>query len=162
MNIPLEKLQYAFVKKPLVVGGMAMEYYGVRPSGKDIDLVVAGIDFIHLLQQYPTCVKNLWEDIGVCPFEFEIWKTINYDTYEFLSEGAIDEGDVLVISLEKLLYMKTLAKSKEKYANDMELLVKEILKRKNISYEEMKRSNESLLQKVGNVTVIEQSGPTNV
>lgn len=26
-----------FVKKPIVIGGMTMEYYGMRKSGADID-----------------------------------------------------------------------------------------------------------------------------
>lgn len=34
-----------FSNKPILVGGMAMEYYGLRKSGNDIDLVVSDEDY---------------------------------------------------------------------------------------------------------------------
>lgn len=159
MNISLEKLQHSFFKKPLVVGGVAMEYYGMRKAGKDIDLVVSREDFVLLLKKYPERVKDLWGDIGVCPFDFEIWNTINYDAYEYLCNGATDEGNVFVISLEKLLYMKALAMEKEKYARDTVLVVKEILKRKSPTYEVLKKANDQLFQNIENITFIEKTGP---
>ncbi len=30
-----------FSVKPILIGGMAMEYYGMRKSGADIDLIIA-------------------------------------------------------------------------------------------------------------------------
>ena len=36
MNIKLEKLDYKFKYKPLLIGGKAMEYYGLRKAGVDI------------------------------------------------------------------------------------------------------------------------------
>ena len=53
MHESLEKLNFNFSKKPLLVGGMAMEFYGLRKSGRDIDLVVAEEDVISLIKLYP-------------------------------------------------------------------------------------------------------------
>jgi len=44
--------------------------------------------------------------------------------------GAIEERSMLIISLDRLLFLKTLAIKKEKYYQDVFLLVDEILKRK--------------------------------
>src|SRR5215831_9230176 len=106
MNIELTKLQRTFSEKPLVIGGRAMEYYGLRKSGDDIDLVVPADDVAALIQRFPDRVKDLDGDLGVCPYEFEIWKTVCLFDYDSLRTGATDLGDALMISLEKLLFMK--------------------------------------------------------
>ncbi|MBN1680108.1 MAG: hypothetical protein JW966_07435 [Anaerolineae bacterium] len=130
MDIPLEKLAYQFQDRPLLVGGMAMEYYGLRKTGADIDLVISADDHARLKQQYPHHVKDLHGDIGICEFEFEIWNQICRCDYEELKTGAIEESSLLIISLEKLLFLKTLAIKHEKYYQDVLLLVDEILRRK--------------------------------
>jgi hypothetical protein len=130
MNIPVEKLAYQFQDKPLLIGGMAMEYYGLRKTGADIDLVISSRDHARLKQQYPHHVKDLHGDIGICEFEFEIWNQICRYNYEELKPGAIEEPSLLIILLEKLLFLKTLAIKHEKYYHDVLLLVDEILKRK--------------------------------
>lgn len=130
MDIPLKQLNYAFQDKPLVIGGMAMEYYGLRKSGADIDLVISARDHERLRQQYPDHVKDLYGDLGICEFDFEIWNQICRYDYEALREGAIEEPSLLVISLERLLFLKTLAIKEEKYYKDVLLIVDEILKRK--------------------------------
>jgi hypothetical protein len=130
MNIPLEELAYQFHDKPLLIGGMAMEYYGLRKAGADIDLVVSSVDHARLRHQYPHHIKDLYGDIGVCEFGFEIWNQICRYDYEELKIGAIEEVSLLIISLERLLFLKTLAIKQEKYYQDVLLLVDEILKRK--------------------------------
>jgi hypothetical protein len=130
MNVPLEKLAYQFLDKPLLIGGMAMEYYGLRRAGADIDLVISLRDHTNLKRLYPDHIKDLYGDIGICEFEFEIWNQICRYDYEELKEGVIEEAALLVISLERLLFLKTLAIKKEKYYQDVLLLVDEILKRK--------------------------------
>ena len=62
MHIPLEKLDYTFQRKPLLVGGKAMEYYGLRPSGADIDFIADPADVYNLIRRYPHRVKDLWGD----------------------------------------------------------------------------------------------------
>lgn len=160
MEIDLKKLHHTFSKKPLLVGGKAMEYYGLRKAGKDIDFIAPEKDIVALIKQYPNRVKDLWGDLGVCPFEFEIWKTICLFDYEYLKEDAIDAGEFLIISLEKLLFMKTLAIKKEKYLKDTELLVDEILKEKYKIYDKTAQNNKNLLKGITDIIYIEKTGPT--
>lgn len=129
MDISFEKLSYSFHDKPLLIGGKAMEYYGLRPVGADIDLVVSSIDHELLCKRYPGHIKDLYGDIGICEYGFEIWNQICRFNYDYLRQGAIEEEDILVISMEKLLFLKTLAIEHEKYHRDVLLLVKEILRR---------------------------------
>jgi hypothetical protein len=132
MNIPLEKLAFQFQDKPLLIGGMAMEYYGLRKAGADIDLVISARDHARLKQQYPDHIQDLYGDIGICEFGFEIWNQICRYAYEELRAGAIEEEALLIISLDRLLFLKTLAIKHEKYYRDVLLLVDEILKRKYV------------------------------
>ena len=131
MHIDLAKLNFTFSSPPLLIGGMAMQYYGLRPSGADIDFVITRADYARLAQQYPDNLKDLWGDLGVCVFEFEIWQSICLFDYDALSQGALDpiahcEAGYRVISLEKLLFLKALAMKIDKYHADLELIVKKI------------------------------------
>lgn len=128
MEISLTQLHYTFQTKPLLIGGKAMEYYDLRPAGADIDFVITDADYAALAQQYPDHRKDLWGDLGICVDEFEIWRTICRFDYAYLAVGALDVGDYLVIALDKLLFLKTLAmQQNEKYQRDVALLVKKIL-----------------------------------
>ncbi len=127
MKIDLAPLHYQFKSKPLLVGGKAKEYYGIRESGNDTDLIVTKDDYEALAKLYPKNLKDLWGDFGVCVFDFEIWKTICLFDYAYLSEKALEQDDYLIISLEKLLFLTALAMNKEKYHKDLELTVKKIL-----------------------------------
>jgi hypothetical protein len=127
MIIDMSKLDYSFQSKPLLIGGKAMEYYGLRQAGADIDFVITPQDYACLAQKYPDHLRDLWGDLGVCVYEFEIWKSICLFDYDFLSNAAVDAGDFLVISLERLLFLKALAMKIEKYHHDLELIVKKIL-----------------------------------
>jgi hypothetical protein len=159
MQIPLSKLHYSFQKKPLLVGGKAMEYYGLRQSGEDIDLIAGKEDVANLVRQYPGRVKDLWGDLGVCPFEFEIWKSICLFTYDDLCENAIDEGSYLVISLEKLLFMKALAMKVEKYFLDTQLIIQELLNKKYEAFGQVKAENMKFLSGIQGIVYIEKTGP---
>ena len=159
MDIPLEKLCYSFKKKPLLVGGLAMEYYGLRKSGKDIDLIVPEEDFTGLIKLYPNRMKDLWGDLGVCPFEFEIWKTISYLNYDELKTGAIETEKILIISLEKLLTMKTLAIKNEKCLKDVRLIVEKMLDKQSKQYNQINSHNSELIREVNGIVYIEKTGP---
>ena len=100
-----------------------MQYYGLRPSGADIDFVITPQDYERLAAQYPDHLKDLWGDLGVCVFEFEIWKSICLFGYDFLAQNAIELEEFRIISLEKLLFLKALAMKVEKYHHDLELIV---------------------------------------
>ncbi len=159
MDIPLKKLNYAFRKKPLLVGGKAMEYYGLRPAGADIDFIADKEDVYNLIKLYPDRVKDLWSDLGVCPFEFEIWKSICLFTYAELCEDAIDAGDFLVISLEKLFIMKAFAMEIEKYRADTQLILQELQKRQYQSFDQVKEENLAFTRELQGIVYIQKTGP---
>jgi hypothetical protein len=129
MDINIEKLEFSFISKPLLIGGKAMEYYGLRKAGADIDLVISRNDHKRLVEKYPDHVKDLYGDLGVCEFDFEIWNQICTFDYDYLRVGAIEEDKFLVVSLEKLLFLKALAMEIPKYLKDLELVVDLILKK---------------------------------
>jgi hypothetical protein len=108
MVIDLNKLDFTFASKPLLIGGKAMEYYGLRKAGADIGSVIMAEDYERLARKYPDNLRDLGGDLGVCVFEFEIWKSICLFDYQFLSAGATGKEEYLIISLEKLLFLKAL------------------------------------------------------
>lgn len=99
-----------------------MEYYQIRESGQDIDFVIAEEDYEQLSYKYPNHVKEIYDDFGVCKYEFEMWKSICLFDYKFLSEEAIKEDDFLIISFEKLMFLKVLAMRQLKCLRDLELM----------------------------------------
>jgi hypothetical protein len=129
IEINFEILDYNFKKKPLLIGGKAMEYYGLRKSGLDIDLVIDFEDHKLLKIKYPNNIKDLYGDIGICEFGFEIWNQICTFDYNYLKENAVENGNYLIVSLEKLLFLKALAMEIPKYHKDLELVVELILKK---------------------------------
>jgi hypothetical protein len=135
----LKQLNFKFVAKPLLIGGKAMEYYGLRKSGADIDFVISGQDYERLAKKYPDNLKNLYGDLGVCVAEFEIWKTICLFDYHCLVQGALEQQDHLVISLEKLLFLKALAMQVPKYQQDLLLIVERVRQLQYQNYEEGKQ-----------------------
>ncbi|MCW3978607.1 MAG: hypothetical protein NWF12_02555 [Candidatus Bathyarchaeota archaeon] len=114
--------------KPLLVGGGAMEHYGLREKGDDIDFVVSDEDYREAVARNPDHGKDIFGDLGVVKEGFEVWRTIMLFDYDFLSQGAVDQGDHLVISLEKLLFLKALAIKEPKYEEDLRLIVDRIIK----------------------------------
>lgn len=122
LGINLSKLNFQFSSKPLLIGGKAMEYYQIRESGNDIDFVITQEDYEQLSYKYPNHIKEIFDDFGVCKDEFEIWKSICLFEYDFLSEDAIEEDDFLIISFEKLMFLKVLAMRQPKYLRDLELM----------------------------------------
>jgi hypothetical protein len=125
--VDLEKLDFEFTSKPLLIGGKAMEYYGLRKAGADIDFVITEDDYERLAQEYPDNLKEIGGDLGVCVFEFEIWKSICLFDYRFLSVGAIEQDTYLIISLDRLLFLKALGMREQKYHKDLELIVDKVL-----------------------------------
>ncbi|MBP1905782.1 hypothetical protein J2Z32_002430 [Paenibacillus turicensis] len=113
-----------FSTKPLLVGGLAMEYYGLRKSGADIDLIITDCDYKSLAQQYPEKTKDLYGDLGLVIDKFEIWRSIAHLDYDFFIKDAIEEENMLVISIDRLLWSRVCAMDVEKYRNDL-LLIKD-------------------------------------
>ncbi len=132
LNIDLSKLDYAFHRKPLLIGGKVMEYYNLRKAGDDVDFVVALEDYEGLKEAYPEpeYQRGLFGDLGVTVDESEVWKCICLFEYKFLSEKALEMEEYLIISLEKLLFLKVLAMHKRKYRKDVKLIRQKILDNK--------------------------------
>lgn len=126
MTIDLRPLNYRFQHKPLLIGGKAMEWYGLRPAGADIDFVVSRHDYAQLAAQYPAHTRDLFGDLGVCVDPFELWTSILLFDYDFLTRGAHELDAIKIITLEKLLFLKTLASAEPKYAHDVTLIVQKI------------------------------------
>ena len=128
MTIDLSRLGYEFETPPLLIGGMAMEYYGLRPAGADVDFVVTSADYEGLARRYPDHLRDLWGDLGVCVYEFEIWRSICLHRYDELAAGALDADGYRIISLERLLLLKALGYKVPKYRHDLELIVDRLTK----------------------------------
>jgi len=127
MEIDFKILDFNFSHKPLLIGGKAMEYYGLRKAGLDIDLVIHNDDHKILKEIYPNNIKDLYGDIGICEYGFEIWNQICTFDYEYLKLNAIEGEKYKIISLEKLLFLKALAMEIPKCHKDLEMVVKLIL-----------------------------------
>ena len=123
MKIELEKLQHTFCDRPLLIGGKAMEYYGLREAGADIDFVVSERDHVELRRRYPSAMKDIHGDIGVCVSGFELWNQICRFRYDFLSQNAVQHEGYLVAAVDKLVFLKAMAMRQPKYMRDIELLV---------------------------------------
>lgn len=115
----LRDARLAFARKPIVIGGMAMEYYGMRKAGADIDLVISDGDYRALADRYPEKRKDIYGDLGVVIDAFEIWRSIALLDYDFYRKDAADEGNILVVSLDRLLFMRVCAMDVEKYRKDL-------------------------------------------
>jgi hypothetical protein len=129
MELNWEILEYSFIHKPLIIGGKAMEYYGLRKAGLDVDLVIHNNDHKILKEKYPNNIKDLYGDIGICEYGLEMWNQICTFDYNYLKENAIEEEEYLVISLEKILFLKALAMEIPKCHEDLEMVVELILRK---------------------------------
>jgi len=118
----LEEHGLRFGRKPILIGGMAMQYYGMRKSGADIDLVISDEDYQSLAHKYPEKRKDIWGDLGVVIGPFEIWRCIMLLDYDFFSKEAIEEDVVFVVSIDRLLLMRVFAREIPKYKADLALL----------------------------------------
>jgi|SRR3989344_836928 len=159
LGIDLSKLNYSFVKKPILVGGKAMEYYELRKSGDDIDFIVCEEDIRNLVKIYPNRVKDLWADFGVCPFEFEIWRTICYLKYEDLLEESIQTDEFFVISKKNLLLMKALAMKEEKYLKDTQMIVESMLNDIGKKFDLERKAVDEMISRIDGIIYIEKIGP---
>lgn len=122
VNESLNEIPLSFIKKPIIIGGMAMEYYGMRKAGMDIDLIISQDDYQVLSEKYPANKKDLYGDLGFIINKFEIWRSIALIDYNFFLKDALDEGNVLVVSIDRLLWMRVCAMEVEKYKKDLDLM----------------------------------------
>lgn len=118
----LKENDLVFKRKPIVIGGMAMEYYSMRKAGADIDLVISNEDYLKLAKKYPDNRKDIYGDLGVVISEFEIWRSIALLDYNFLLKDAVDEDNVYIVSLDRLLLMRVCAMDVAKYRADLGIM----------------------------------------
>lgn len=156
MIIHLNKINFNFSKKPLLIGGKAMEYYGLRNAGIDIDLVISREDFLRLVKKYPHNLKDLYGDLGVIINEFEIWKTISYFDYDYLSKYALEKKSFLIIALEKLLFLKAIASKHQKYLDDMKMIVQKIINNQGKKSEKILKENEDIIKSLKTFNYIQK------
>ena len=122
INRQLLQVDFEFSQKPIIVGGMAMEYYGVRKSGIDIDIVICNCDYQKLSLLYPEKRKDIYGDLGVVIEPFEIWRSIALLDYGFYKLQAIEYEKICMVSLDRLLLMRVCAMDVEKYMHDLKLI----------------------------------------
>lgn len=130
--VDLSALGISFASKPLVIGGLAMEYYGIRKRGRDADFIISNDDYETLSHKYPDNRKDKWGDLFVSFERYEFLRSIFRLDYDFFSEGAIEYEKCKVISIDKLFFMKVLAFDNqpevEKHTRDYRLMMDFILK----------------------------------
>jgi hypothetical protein len=121
MHIDLAKLNFTFTSPPLLIGGMAMQYYGLRPSGADIDFVIAR--GLHPPPRITGQPQGPVGDLGVC-VRFEIWQSICLFDY--------DHSSMARSTMKRIVSSrwKSCSSSRRspigKYHADLELIVKKI------------------------------------
>ena len=161
--IKLDELNFHFKKPPLLVAGMAMMYYNLRESGKDIDLIVDRRDHKNLALflkneaiifkgKYEVGYKDrpllvdLYGDHGILFHKFEIWDNIMKYGYDELKKDAIKEKGLLIISLEKLMFLCTIRGAfKKRYLDDALLIAKHLTDKK---YQRYKHKSTSYWRKL--------------
>ena len=131
----------SFSEKPILIGGMAMEYYDLRKAGEDIDLIISDGDYQTLAKKYPNQRKDLYGDLGVIIEKFEIWRSIAHLDYSFFIKEAIEEENIFIVSIDRLLWTRVCAMEVEKYKKDLDLLKEYYYKK----YTNQKYHQEALL-----------------
>ena len=134
-------IDFNFSEPPVIVGGRAMEFYDLRKSGEDIDLIVTDKDYQLLSERFPDNRKDIWGDLGVVLWPFEIWRSIMYFDYEFYCQEAVECEGLKIISLERLLLTRIYAMNVDKYKRDIELIKNRFLE-KNANHDFLKYSHE--------------------
>ncbi|HEY1406086.1 MAG TPA: hypothetical protein VF857_05705, partial [Spirochaetota bacterium] len=140
--IDLGKLDIVFEDKPIVVGGMALEYYDIRKHGDDIDFIVSGNDYIKLANRYRNCRKDMWGDFGVRVNEYEMFRSMYKFDYPYFTEGSIEFDQYKVVSIDMLFRMKVFAMgAEEKHNKDIELMKEHFMQHQNKEYLDYMNNN---------------------
>ena len=140
--IDLSKLEIIFNDKPIIVGGMAMEYYGIRKRGDDIDFIISNRDYVQLETRYRNCRKDMWGDFGVKVNEYELFRSMWKFDYNYYNNGSIEFEHYKIISVDMLFRMKVFAMdSEEKHKKDVELLKEYFMRFQNKEWNDYMNKN---------------------
>lgn len=137
MAINIQKLGYKFLDKPVIVGGLAMEYYGLRKHGDDVDFIVTNRDYQQLKVQFPNNRKDIWGDFGIQVNGFELFRSIYRFDYAHYSVGSIELTNYKIVSVDMLFRMKVFATGvAQKHDSDVQLLKEYYQQFQNREYRE--------------------------
>jgi hypothetical protein len=158
-NNPLEfnlnKLEITFDDKPIIVGGMAMEYYEIRKHGDDIDFIVSNNDYFKLETRYRNCRKDMWGDFGVKVNEYEMFRSMYKFDYYYFNTGAIEFDEYKIVSIDMLFRMKVFAiDADDKHKKDVELLKEYFMKFQNQAWNDYMNKNIDRYLKAENGLII--------
>jgi hypothetical protein len=121
--INIQTLGYAFLGKPVIVGGLAMEYYGLRKHGDDVDFIVTDRDYQRLKVKFPNYRKDVWGDFGILVHGFELFRSIYRFDHAHYSSGAIELMNYKIVNIDLLFRMKVFALGvAKKHDSDVQLL----------------------------------------
>ena len=124
---------FKFKNPPILVGGKAMEFYGLRKAGDDIDYIISKADYERLLKIIPSN-KYMPKQTPAITNEDKIptdyFLRLYNKNYENLKPNAIKYKSHLVISRDDLLTIKAITafdKNNKKHIikknmNDLSLL----------------------------------------
>lgn len=154
-SLDLSALDFDFEDKPILVGGGAMEYYGLRRRGEDLDFIVSSRDYRALEAAHRDCRKDMWGDFGLKVGEYELFRSMYKFDYPYFAEGSIDLGGCKVVSIERLFRMQVFAMdSGEKRRRDVELLKGYFMRFQNAEYRDyMERNIQRYLDAEGGLVV---------
>lgn len=141
-ELDLSVLGIIFEFKPIIVGGMAMEYYGLRKKGDDIDFIVSNEDYQTLAKKFPQQRKDMWADLGVKVNNYEMFRSMWKFDYNFFAVNAVEYKEYKIVSFENLFLMKVLAmNSEEKHKRDVDLILEHYEKNQNPEYKKNMNDN---------------------
>jgi len=153
--IDLNKLEISFSDKPIIVGGMAMEYYGMRKHGEDIDFIVSNRDYLQLETKYRNFRKDMWGDFGIKVNEYELFRSMWKFDYKYFNNGVIEFDEYKIISIDMLFRMKVFAiDSEEKHKKDVELIKYFFMQFQNKEWNNYMNENINRYLKVENGLII--------
>jgi len=153
--IDLNKLEISFFDKPIIVGGMAMEYYGMRKHGEDIDFIVSNRDYLQLEAKYRNFRKDMWGDFGIRVNEYELFRSMWKFDYKYFNNGVIEFDEYKIISIDMLFRMKIFAMDAgEKHKKDIELLKNYFMQFQNKEWNDYMNENIKRYLKVENGLII--------
>jgi hypothetical protein len=153
--INLDELDIIFDDKPIIVGGMAMEYYGIREHGNDIDFIVSNRDYLKLEARYRNCRKDMWGDFGIRVNEYEMFRSMWKFDYSYYNNDSIEFDQYKIISLDILFRMKVFAlDAEDKHRRDVELLKKYFMKFQNQEWNDYMNKNIDRYLKAGKGLII--------
>lgn len=119
-NIETILKEYKFSKPPILIGGKALEYYGIR-KGHDYDFIICKKDYKELLKKFKTNKKVFPSNmVGVQDAKNNVdyfAKILIFD-YEYFVKHAKKLGKILISSKEDLILLKAITGFYEDPVND--------------------------------------------